>query len=694
MNTSLLTPKCNIANKVKNTNLPRTKPLLPLFEVVSNAIHSIKEAVDAEVLDFKDAKINIKIIRYGAEEDLFSTFGDGLDRYSIDSFEVTDNGIGFTNDNLNFFAEADTDHKREIGGKGVGRFVCLKAFKSMSVKSIYYENGHNNYRSFSFVPTPQGFENYIEQENVSQERKTTISLVGFRPEYRDNKKYTPTDIVEISREIVTHFQLFFLNREAPKITIHNQNSVSVDLNLLFENEYIKGIQESSFFVAWNEFKVILTKSYKAQSHKLIFCAHNRAVKIEGLYNKIIDLGKFSVKEKEGEDGFYYQAFVIGALLDEHVDIERTSFNLGNDNDIEDDEDDNSTDASLAKIRREAIKTIEKLLADYLEKVRAEKIKKYMPVIDETMPQYKSVVHYKGDKVKLLSPNLSPEKLDIELYKIASDWKLEVKEKCIALLEEKKDVTTLSEYKEKYDQFLTEFNDVGKSELARYVVHRKAVIELLDELIGKTDEDTFTNEDIIHSIFFLIRTSSDEVPFNKQNLWLLDERLAYHSFLSSDKTFESIQQLDSKSTDRPDLLIFNDAIAFTEDESGPYNSFTIVEFKKPQRNNYIDNDPKHNPLDQVETYIEELLEGKVTNRRGRKIIVDTNTPFYVYIVCDITKSFEKILKKREFKPMPDGQGYFYFKSEYYSAYIEVIPFEKVVTNAKKRNRILFDKLGID
>ena len=238
MNTSLLTPKCNIANKVKNTNLPRTKPLLPLFEVVSNAIHSIKEAVDAEVLDFKDAKINIKIIRYGAEEDLFSTFGDGLDRYSIDSFEVTDNGIGFTNDNLNFFAEADTDHKREIGGKGVGRFVCLKAFKSMSVKSIYYENGHNNYRSFSFVPTPQGFENYIEQENVSQERKTTISLVGFRPEYRDNKKYTPTDIVEISREIVTHFQLFFLNREAPKITIHNQNSVSVDLNLLFENEYI------------------------------------------------------------------------------------------------------------------------------------------------------------------------------------------------------------------------------------------------------------------------------------------------------------------------------------------------------------------------------------------------------------------------------------------------------------------------
>jgi hypothetical protein len=29
----------NIANKVRNTRLPRTKPLLPLFEIVSNSIH-------------------------------------------------------------------------------------------------------------------------------------------------------------------------------------------------------------------------------------------------------------------------------------------------------------------------------------------------------------------------------------------------------------------------------------------------------------------------------------------------------------------------------------------------------------------------------------------------------------------------------------------------------------------------------
>lgn len=692
MNQNPLIPKCNIANKVKNTKLPRTKPLLPLYEIISNAIHSIQEAVDAHILDVANARIDIRIIRYGANDTVFEKMnGASIDKYRIDSFEVEDNGIGFTNDNLSYFAEADTDHKRKIGGKGVGRFVCLKAFKKITVNSVYYEDGRNHSRSFSFVPTPTGFENYNEQDNTDSRRKTIVSLKEFKPEYRDNKKYTPTDIYEIAREIVTHFQLYFLNEEAPHIIIHNQNHIDVDLNYLFANEYIKGIQEESFSIADNEFQVILTKSYKAQSHKLIFCAHNRAVKIEGLYNRIVDLGRYSIKEPESKDGFYYQAFVTGLLLDEHVDIERTSFDLETDNDG--DEDDDSNDVSLAKIRREAIMAIERILAEYLEQVRTEKIQKYMPVIDASMPQYKSILHYKEDKVKLLSPDLPPEKLDIELYKIEADWKLEVKKKCITLLDEKKDITTLEEYKEQYTQFLTEFNEVGQSELARYVIHRKAVIALLDKLIGKTKEDRFTNEDLIHSIFFPIRSSSDEIPFNKQNLWLLDERLTYHSFLASDKTFESIKQVDSHSSDRPDLLIFNDAIAFAEEETGPFSSFTIVEFKKPQRDHYIDNDPKHNPLDQVETYIDNLLEGKVTNRKGRIIKINNNTPFYVYIVCDITDSFERILKKREFKPTPDGRGYFNFKFTYYSAYIEVIPFEKVVDNAKKRNRILFEKLGI-
>lgn len=36
--------RSNIANKVTNTHLPVTMPLLPLYEVISNSIHAIDEA--------------------------------------------------------------------------------------------------------------------------------------------------------------------------------------------------------------------------------------------------------------------------------------------------------------------------------------------------------------------------------------------------------------------------------------------------------------------------------------------------------------------------------------------------------------------------------------------------------------------------------------------------------------------------
>ena len=199
--------------------------------------------------------------------------------------------------------------------------------------------------------------------------------------------------------------------------------------------------------------------------------------------------------------------------------------------------------------------------------------------------------------------------------------------------------------------------------------------------------------MIHNIFFPIKSTSDDVPYENQNLWLLDERLTYHSFLASDKAFDKINHLDVESQERTDLLIYNDALAFSEDKRSPHSSFTIVEFKKPQRNNFQDYDGEKNPMEQCERYITSLLSGKVKDRAGRFINIDANTPFYVYIVCDITPSLENILKNREYIQTPDKLGYFTFKSLYYKAYIEVLPFEKVLKDAQKRNRILFDKLGI-
>ncbi len=675
-------PKSNIANKVRNTKLPKTRPLMPLFEVISNSIHAINEAKKNNLLK-PQGEIIIQLIRNGDETTLKKL--PEIDNYPINSILVIDNGIGLNDENLTFFTETDTDHKLDIGGRGVGRFVCLKAFNKLVLKSYYTNNGSMHYREFEFKNTKEGFHEYKEIDDSKKNHTgTEVLLSGFKDEYQ---KKAPKDIFEIARAIITHFQLYFIQKMAPYIVLKNQNNIEVNLTKLFDSEFEKDIKQKSYTIGEHNFSLFLTKASNSMSHKLHFCAHNRSVKEEGMYNRLVDLGKYSIKTEN--ESYYYQAFIVGDILDQFVDIERVGFNFPDEEDSEDD----TQEITLSKIRNGAIEIIEELLSEYLDKVRKDKVAKYKPIINEEFPQYMSTFHYKPEEIKKLPPNLTKAKLDIELYKIESNWKNEVKEESQKILEEKKDITNLEEYKIRYDKFLTEFNEIGKADLARYIVHRKAVIELLDDLIGKSSDDKFTNEDIIHSVFFPIRTSSDEVPHNKQNLWLLDEKLTYHSFLSSDKSYDNIKDISLTTDSRPDLLIFHDAIAFTEEDYPPYNSFTIVEFKKPQRDDFIDNDPKKNPLDQVERYIDDLLNGEVTNRKGRKIKIDKETPFYVYIICDITVSFEKILKKREFCKTPDGQGYYIFKNKYYSAYIEVLPFEKVLKDARRRNRILFDKLGL-
>jgi hypothetical protein len=492
----------------------------------------------------------------------------------------------------------------------------------------------------------------------------------------------------IAREIITHFQLYFIRNTNPQIVIRNQNKIEFNLDTLFKTEFKSDVKSGNFNIGDTSFELFLTKSSEFQSHKIHFCAHNRSVITEGLYSKLVDLGKKPIEEDDFK--FFYQAHIVSDILDENVDTERIGF-IFPDGDEEEEE---SIDINLSKVRRASIKCIEELLSDYLGNVRELKIESYKPIINDELPQYKSTMHFKSEEVKKLPPNLTKEQLDIELYKIDASWRLEVKEEKIKLLSDDKDVTTREDYRIKYEKFLSDFNEIGKSDLARYVVHRKTIIELLEQLIETNGEGKFENEDLIHSVFFPIRTTSEEVPYDKQNLWLIDERLSYHSFLASDKTFNSISEITSTDSDRSDLLIYNEAFAFSDSKKAPHNSFTIVELKKPQRDDYKDYDDSKNPVEQSEKYIELLLEGKVKGRNGRVVEVDRRTPFYVYIICDIRPSLQKILERREFELTPDGMGWFKVKSKFYSAYFEVMPFEKVLDDARKRNRILFEKLKID
>ncbi len=131
------------------------------------------------------------------------------------------------------------------------------------------------------------------------------------------------------------------------------------------------------------------------------------------------------------------------------------------------------------------------------------------------------------------------------------------------------------------------------------------------------------------------------------------------------------------------------VAESSNDGTVYNSIVIFELKRPVRDDYTFDD---NPIVQLQNYVQKILKGNAKDSRGRTIKVNENTQFYLYALCDITPSLETVLDGLSYKRTPDGLGA-YFYNDRIHAYIEVISYDKIRNDSEKRNKVLFDKLGI-
>ena len=77
----------SLKGRVKNFNLPKNQPLVPLYEAVVNSIHAINERKNAG--EEFNGYITIKLVR----DNQLSLEFDGMKELSpISSFEIVDNG--------------------------------------------------------------------------------------------------------------------------------------------------------------------------------------------------------------------------------------------------------------------------------------------------------------------------------------------------------------------------------------------------------------------------------------------------------------------------------------------------------------------------------------------------------------------------------------------------------------------------
>ena len=180
--------------------------------------------------------------------------------------------------------------------------------------------------------------------------------------------------------------------------------------------------------------------------------------------------------------------------------------------------------------------------------------------------------------------------------------------------------------------------------------RRCVLDLFGRALELGPDGKYRSEGEVHDIIFPRRTDSDQIDFDDHNLWMLDERLNFASYVISDKSPEAT------SLDRTDVMIFNRPVVF-RGENEPSNPVTIFEFKKPQRDDFVNPSSKEDPVQQIVRYVNQIREGQLRNSKGREIRVSKTTPFYGYIVCDLTPKVAKWLEfEKQFTPMPDGMGW--------------------------------------
>lgn len=660
----------DIAGKIRK--IKSKNPLLPLFEAVVNSIQAIN------AIDDGNGKISIVVHRENKHD--YIKLGD-VNIPEVIGFTIVDNGIGFNDSNYTSFCTSDSTLKVEEGGKGIGRFSWLKFFENVHIKSVFQEQSCNYQRQFKF--DMKGIDNGDKQEVLQVPVETKIHLYNFRKEFA---KECPKNSEIIASRLVEHLLSYFATSSCPTITLLD-GEIQHDLELLFHEQFGESKKISNFELGRKSFQTSGFRVYEGnQVHSIFLCAHKRVVRKIPLQKSNPMLGR-KLEDRDGRN-FAYWIYVEGEYLNDNVDEDREGFKIPASNEGDFD----FGELSLQKIVDETLSIIFEDLSEELTQVKETNRQRIEQYINESAPEYKTLLKLHPEKLSLISKS-SEKEIDTELRRILYEIEVKVRRDTQKILKMPTDTqSSLDDFEAKTNEILSIINDVGKASLSKYIIQRRVILDILKKRMEFNEIEKFHLESSIHELIFPLQDTSEGVPFEKQNLWIIDERLSYHSYLASDKTLESLP-IDNApaSKKRPDIIIFNNPIALdNRTEMGrPFESIEIIEFKKPGRDDYTDSD---NPYLQVIKYIELIQEGKEKSNRGRPIEVTANTHYYCYIMCDVTGKLKKILKRYSFKETPDGQGLFCF-AESHNAYIEVISYNKMLRLAEQRNRVLFDKLQI-
>lgn len=336
------------------------------------------------------------------------------------------------------------------------------------------------------------------------------------------------------------------------------------------------------------------------SHFVHFIAHDRTV-----HSQRID-GKLGLKYFGENEDRVFHAILTGEFLDNNVNQERTAFAF----------DDAVFDRIVGEFCNEHI---ENFLEDPLTRLSGSQ----REIIQAITESYPSVAF--GDTNELQAKIPSGELNKDAIYGHFSRERFRrdrrQAEKIRSVLSRLKEGTA------DVNTFASAIADAGKAledaeqrSLAEYVVRRKVVLDFIEILLEKVRDDardsSYQREELLHSFICPLRVNTLESgtkkvePASSHDLWIVDERLTFAQYFSSDTEFPTLSGA-MVSEDRPDVLVFDYVHGLRQTDEP--SKVLLVEFKRPGRTSYAEHE---NPQHQIQRYLKRLLEGGLVDVKGQ------------------------------------------------------------------------------
>ncbi len=631
--------------------------LLPLMEAISNSIQSVTEVYAADTS--KKGQIKITVVRL-----------DHTDDPIITGFDVEDNGLGFNDDNYRSFLTPDSRWKESKGGKGVGRLAWLKVFKQISINSVYRQDKKYLRREFGFQLTE---ENQVpDKVPVEVSEKRSLTRISFRTFASDFDRRCPAKGETIAHRIVSHFVPLFIGGNAPRMTlVDGEDTYNVEeiFTEAIVDQSTSTIEVDDAGIVrqlelWNLKCKKIARFHAGGSNFAFLSGNNRSVVEYPLDEQL------GLKTLDGE--YVYLGCVSGEYLDRHVNPERSAFTLEG--------------KELDAVKKAVARGARQYLHEYVRATLDQKVHVAREIISEN-PQFLYVERELGEFTEGLQPNcIKKEDIFVELAR--NRFRRQKK-----FIQVGKEITTKAAIGEALDQKISEYEqyirDEKKGALAEYVVRRKAVLDLFESFLEYDDpeKESHKREEALHQLICPMRVDNNLLTIDDHNLWILDDRLAFSHYFSSDLEIKKFTALQSD--ERPDIaFFFGSCVAWRETDGA--DAVVIVEFKRPMREDYSKG---KDPVQQVLHYVNTLKTTPgLVDVKGKAIRgINEGTAFHCYVVCDITRELEERIIGRLLKT-PDGDGYFGY-SQNPNAFVEIVPYGKLLRDARKRNVVFFERLGI-